>query len=176
MQNPKTAFRTPDWLILIGAGCFIVVLAVSAVWEPDIRWLHFFQAWMYIATIALSLRHNRWGYFIGISAAGLWNYANLFVTTFFANGLAELSRWIYTGRLARPDLLIAVPAWSSNLLVIVGCVWAYFRLTPRKSMDLARLLLAFSLTTAFFAADMALFQPRYLGLFPRMLHPHLPLQ
>ena len=34
----------PEWLILIGAGFFIMVLAVSAWWEPDIRWLHFFQA------------------------------------------------------------------------------------------------------------------------------------
>src|SRR5881409_1702838 len=54
--------------------------------EPDIRWLHFFQAWMYVATIVLAHRRNRWGYFIGFSAAGLWIYANLFATTFFFNG------------------------------------------------------------------------------------------
>jgi len=163
-----------EWLILIGGCCFIFMLAVSALWETAIRWLHFFQAWMYIATIVLSLRRSRWGYFIGTSAAGLWDYANIFATTFFFNGLQQLSRWAHTGHLDRPDLVIAVPAWFSNLLVIIGCVWAYSRLPSRALTDVARFVGAFALTTGFFALDVALFQPRYLGLFPRLLHPHLP--
>ena len=173
MQTLRLRVGAPEWLTLSGASVFIVVLAVSAVWEADIRWLHFFQAWMYIATIALTLRGNRWGYFIGISAAGLWDYANLVATTFFFNGLQQLSQWLHTGQLLRPDLLIAVPAWFSNFLVVVGCLWAYSRLPAKTVTDLARFFVAFALTTGFFAADMALFQPRYLGLFPRMLHPHL---
>jgi hypothetical protein len=147
---------------------------VSAVWQADIRWLHFFQAWMYLAAMFLSFRGNRWGYFIGISAAGLWDYTNLFVTTFFFNGLERLSEWMRTGHLARPDLLIAVPAWFSNFLVVAGCVWAYSRLRVKPLTDAGAFLLAFALTTGFFAADMALFQPRFLPLFRGMLHPHLP--
>jgi hypothetical protein len=150
------------------------VLTVSAIWEADIRWLHFFQTWMYIATIVLSLRGNKWGYFIGISAAGLWDYSSVFATTFVWNGVHELSKWVHTGHLARPDQLIAVPAWLSNFVVVVGCIWAYSRLRQRSWGDVALLLLTFALTTGFFAADMALFQPRYLGIFPRLLHPHLP--
>ena len=166
--------KASNWLIIIGGSCFILVLAVSAFWEADIRWLHFFQAWMYVATIALALRRNRWGYFIGISAAGLWDYANLVATTFFFNGLEQLSRWVHTGRLARPDLLIAVPAWLSNLFVVVGCLLGY-SLLPKKSIgDLGRFAVAFALTTGFFALDMGIFQPRYLGLFPRMRHPRWP--
>src|SRR5256885_1479956 len=174
MQTPQRRLGAPEWLILIGASLFIAVLALSAYWEADIRWLHFFQAWMYAATIALSLRVNRWGYFMGISAAGLWDYANLVATTFFFNGLQQLSEWLHTGQLARPDLLIAVPAWFSNFLVVAGCLWGYSRLPQKTLADVARFLVAFALTTGFFAADMAIFQPRYLGLFPRMLHPHLP--
>ena len=129
---------------------------------------------MYVATIVLALRRNSWGYFIGFSAAGLWIYANLFATTFFFNGLQQLSQWVHTGRLERADLLIAVPAWFSNLLVVIGCVWGY-SLSPTRSLrDAGRFLVSFALSTGFFALDMALFQPRYLGLFPRMLHPHLP--
>lgn len=153
---------------------FMLMLAVSAIWDPSIGWLHLFQALMYIATVWLGLRKNRWGYFIGISAAGLWAYSNLFVTTFFVNGLQQLGLWMHTGHLARPDLLIAVPAWLANAFVVVGCAWGYW-LGPRKPVtDLARFVMAFALTTGFFALDMYLFQPRYLGMFPHLLHPHLP--
>lgn len=167
-------FRAPEWLYVTGGVFFTLVLLLSAVWDASIRWLHFFQAWMYLATIILGLRRNRWGYFIGISAAGLWDYMNIFATTFFFNGLHELSQWIHTGHLNRPDQLIAVPAWCSNLLVVLGCAWAFARLDGKSLRDGGRLLIAFLLTTGFFVLDIALFQPRYLSLFPRLLHPHLP--
>jgi hypothetical protein len=166
--------KAPEWLIVIGGCFFMLMLGLSAYWEPDIRWLHFLQALMYVATIVLGLHRNSWGYFIGFSAAGLWIYANLFATTFFLNGLQQLSQWVHTGHLERADLLIAVPAWFSNLLVVIGCAWGYFRSPTRSLRDAVRFLVTFALTTGFFALDMALFQPRYLGLFPRMLHPHLP--
>src|SRR4051794_37030502 len=89
---------------------------------------------------------------------------------FFLQRPEQLSQWMHTGRLARVDLLIAVPAWFSNLLLIVGCVWAYSRVQSKTVADLGRLAIAFALTTGFFAADMAVFQPRYLVLFRRMLH------
>jgi hypothetical protein len=47
------------------------------------------QSWMYLVAIALMLRGNKWGYFIGTGAAVFWNYANVFVTTFRGNGLAQ---------------------------------------------------------------------------------------
>jgi hypothetical protein len=159
---------------VIGCSVFIFMLIVSAVWDPSIRWLHFFQAWMYIAALWLSLRKNLWGYFIGLSVAGLWAYSNLFVSTFFVNGLRQLALWAQTGHLNRPDLLIAVPAWLANLLVVIGCVWGYFQLQRKNVTDLGRFAISFVLTTGFFALDMFLFQPRYLGLFPHLLHPHLP--
>ena len=173
MESGRSQIGTPEWLILLGGSAFVAVLALSAYWQNDIRWLHFFQAWMYIAAMALSLRGSRWGHFIGVSAAGLWDYTNIFATTFFFNGLEQLSIWVRTGHLARPDLLIAVPAWFSNLLVVAGCVWAYSRLREKPLSDIGRFLVTFALTTGFFALDMALFQPRYLGIFPRLLHPHL---
>lgn len=174
MEQADRRFGAPEWLILIGGSVFILVLGVSAYWEADIRWLHFFQAWMYLAAMILSFRGNRWGYFIGVSAAGLWDYANIFVTTFFFSGLEQLVLWMRTGQLARPDLLIAVPAWFSNFLVIWGCAWAYSRLRVKPLADAGAFLMAFALTTGFFLADVALFQPRYLPLFRGMLHPHLP--
>ena len=174
MESGSQKFGAPERLILVGAIGFILVLGISAYWEPDIRVLHFFQAWMYIATVALGFLRSRWAYFIGLSAAGFWNYLSLFIVGFFFNGLEQTAMWIHTGHLARPDLFIAVPAWFSNLLVICGCLWAYSRLDKRRLSDIWRFVVVFVLTTGFFALDMALFQPRYLAIFPRLLHPHLP--
>jgi hypothetical protein len=170
--NTSRPLEAPEWLILTGALAFIAVLTASAYWDPSIRWLHFFQAWMYLATIVLSLRGSRWGHFVGVSVAAFWDYTSLFVNTFFYNGLQQLEIWTHTGHVERPDILIAVPAWLSNLLVICGCLWAYARLPEKRSSDFARFLLAF--TTGFFALDIALVQPRYLGLFPHLLHPRIP--
>jgi hypothetical protein len=153
---------------------FIFVLWLSAYLEPDIRWLHFFQAWMYLATIALLLRGSRWGYFIGASAAMFWDYINLFVTTFLRSGLHWMFASISTGHLERLDQIVAVPGWTGNLLVVVGSVWGYMQLAEKPWSDLGRLVLAFVFTTAFFAGCIAACQPRYLPLFRAILHPHRP--
>lgn len=173
----KTAGRgigLPEVLILIGCCLFIFVLWLSAYFEPDIRWLHFFQAWMYLATLWLSMRGSRWGYFIGISAAGLWDYTSIFVNTFFRSGLHWLSAWIGTGQLKHVDQIIAVPAFTANFLVVVGSVWAYARLRGKMAGDVGRLALALVMTTGFFAADIAICQPCYLPLFRGIFHPHRP--
>jgi hypothetical protein len=60
MRSSYWQLGAPEGVILLGASIFVLVLGVSAFWEPDIRSLHFFQSWMYLATISLSLRGNRW--------------------------------------------------------------------------------------------------------------------
>lgn len=174
MRQAQPEIGAPEWLVVIGGSVFIVVLIVSAIFEADIRWLHFFQSWMYIAAIALTLRGSTWGYFVGLSVAGLWDYGNITATNFVAGGVEQLLQWVQTGHVARPDQLIAIPAWLANLLVVIGCAWAYSRKAEKSWRDLTRFIVAFALSTGFFACDMALFQPRYLALFPRLLHPRLP--
>jgi|SRR5215469_11053249 len=92
MQSANPRPKAPEWPIVTGCSAFILVLGISAYWESDIRWLHFFQSWMYVATIVLGLRGSRWGHFIGISAAGLWDYSTVLANTFFFNGLQQLSQ------------------------------------------------------------------------------------
>ena len=129
---------------------------------------------MYLATMWLSLRGSRWGYFVGLSAAGLWDYINFFVNTFFRSGLHWLYAWMSTGQLRHIDQIIAVPAWTANFLVVVGSIWAYTRLPEKQWSDLGRMVLAFVLTTGFFAGAIAICQPRYLPLFRAIVHPHRP--
>ena len=174
MKSSPRAIGGPEILILTGCSIFTFILWLSAYFEADIRWLHFFQAWMYLATIVLALRHNRWGYFIGLSAAGLWDYINLFVTTFFRSGLHWLHASITGGHLQQVDQIIAVPAWTGNFLVVLGCLWAYSRLNEKTAADVVRFLVAFVLTTGFFVGAVAVCQSRYLPLFRGIFHPHAP--
>jgi hypothetical protein len=165
----------PQWTITIGASVFVIVLFLAAYWDPTIRWLHFFQAWMYVAAIALSWRGNKWGYFIGISAALFWNYITLFVNTFLKSGLQQFSILLHRGHIPKPDQFIAVPGWLGNALLILGCLLAYSRVSRKQGSDVLRFLVSFAGATAFFALAMAVSQPRYLPLFRMALHPHLHL-
>jgi hypothetical protein len=63
MESGRKRIGYPEWLILVGGSVFVAVLALSAYWEKDIRWLHFFQAWMYIAAMALVIVGSPWGHF-----------------------------------------------------------------------------------------------------------------
>jgi hypothetical protein len=63
--------RAGNLIATAGALIFIFVLFVAAYWEPDIRWLHFYQSWMYLATVILAWRKNKWGYFVGIGVSGI---------------------------------------------------------------------------------------------------------
>ena len=136
-------------------------LWLSAYLDPGIRAVHFFQSWMYMAAVWLSLRRNRWGYFVGLSCAGLWDYITVFVNPFLRNGLHWFFASLETGKLMLLDQIVAVPAWIGNLLVVLGSVWAYSRLPHKARADLARLPLAFALTTAYFAAVIAICQARF---------------
>jgi len=162
-----------DKVITAAATGFIVVLALAAWWDSTIIWLHVLQALMYVATIVLVLRHDRWGYFLGFSIAAFWNYANFFVTSFFRAGLEQVSILIHTGALPRPDLFISVPAVTFHFIMIVDCAVAYLRLRAKPASDVLRFAIAFFGSIAFFVADMTLTQPRYLAIFPRLLHPQL---
>ena len=160
--NPSRAHL---WLIVPGASVFVLALAVSAVFAADLRALHFFQAWLYIATVVLSIRRNRWGYFIGISTALFWDYALFFTSPLFS----ELMR-----NPAQPDVLVQTLAWVGNLAIVMGCLWGYRRLAVRPRADWGRLALTFAGCTGFLAIIVGIFTPQRLALFPALLHPHWP--
>jgi hypothetical protein len=76
-------------------------------------------------------------------------------------------------RIGLPEWLIVIGS-CVFIFVIVGSAWGYMRLRERVWGDLGRFAAAFALTTGFFAAAIALCQPRYLPLFRGMLHPRWP--
>jgi hypothetical protein len=113
----------------------VFALWLSAYLDPSIRELHFFQSWMYLAGVRLSLHRCRWGYFVGLSAAGLWNYITVFVNPFLRNGLHWLYASLATGSLMRLDQVIAVPAgrqFARSPRIALG-LQPTFRQAPRRS-------------------------------------------
>jgi len=159
----RQRFTSPEWLITIGGIVFVFTLAVSAVFVREIRWLHLAQASLYLTAILLSIRLNRWGYFIGASAAGLWNALAMFASPLFAELIENP---------ARPDLILQVVAWLANLVVVVGSVLGYGRLPIKSRRDIGGLVVAFLGTTALLVAPTAILAPDYLVAFTRARHPH----
>jgi hypothetical protein len=165
--TPMTSplLTAPEWLITVGSSIFIVALAVSALFVPEIRWLHVVQALLYVAALLLCLRRSRWGHFLGAATAGLWNALAAFASPLFAELLDNPTQ---------PDLFLSGLAWLANLAVVVGCAWGYGRLTAKSYWDLGGFILTFVGTTAFLVAATAILAPDYLAAFSRALHPHWP--
>jgi len=164
-MTDSTRSKGPLWLIVPGAGVFTVALAVSAIFDSSLRALHFFQWWLYVATVVLSARGSRWGYFIGISTAAFWNYALFFTSPLFSDLVKTPTR---------PDVLLQTLAWFGNVAIIAGSLWAYSRLGDRRRADWGRLMLALAGCTGFLAIIVAIFTPERLAIFPGLLHPHWP--
>jgi hypothetical protein len=162
------------WTIAVASAGFAFILAMSAFFDHSIIVLHFFQALQYLVIIALAARANRWGYFIAVAVGAFWDYLATFVNSFVESGWRALMTSIHSGALTKPDQIIAVFAFGFHLLLVVAAIIAYFRLERRNTSDWARLAASFAGAIGYFIAIVALFQPRYLVMVPRILHPHSP--
>ena len=160
------------WTIAFASAGFVFILALAAFFDHSIIVLHFFQALQYLAIVALAARANRWGYFIAIAVGAFWDYLATLVNSFVESGWRALMASIHSGVLSKPDQIIAVFAFGFHLLLVIAAAVAYFRLERRYTSDWARLAASFAGAIGYFIAIVALFQPRYLVMVPRILHPH----
>ena len=56
MRTPR--FAGPEWLVTIGGSFFILALAVSVIFVPEIGWLRLVQSSLYVAATTLSLQRG----------------------------------------------------------------------------------------------------------------------
>ena len=149
------------------AGFFTLALVLSAVFDPTIRVLHVLQALIYVAVIAGTGRNRAWAFGAGCTISALWNTINLVLTTFIAAGAHELVCLVRTGRLERPDLLVAVIAAGGHALLFAACLVGFLRMRPA-----VRSWLAFAAggiaAVGYFAAIIATTGPQYIGLLKRV--------
>jgi hypothetical protein len=129
--NPVSGTRWTFVLISIGVGVFILALTLSAVFVPQLRLLHLFQALIYVAVIVLTKRNSQWGFGVGVIIPAAWNCLNLFVTHLFQAGAGQLWSLVRTGHLSRPDTLMVMIGSVAHFLLIIACMTGFIQLRPR---------------------------------------------
>ncbi len=164
LVTSKTNSRLEITIAALCAG-FIVVLLVSGYFERDVLVLHLFQSLIYVAVAALSFRHSKFGYGMGISIAAFWNGYNLFLSGFIGAGFRQWAGLLRTGRVTNPAHLVAAPAGIIHFALIACLIWAYGRLPNKRVRDVLILLASFVVVMAYFMAIIAVFWPQFL---PRM--------
>src|SRR5262249_55421467 len=121
-----------------------------------------------VAVIALTRRGSAWGFGAGCLVSALWNYINLAVTNFISSGLHELAILVQTGRLARPDQLVAVIAAGGPFVLFAAGLWGFLPMRPgaRRWLEFAGGGIA---AIAYFVAIIVTTGPQYIGLLKRVV-------
>ena len=123
--------RLATALIVTGSVMFVLGLAVTAVFAPEWRALHVLQALLYATVVGLAWRSSAWGFGLGIFVALFWNGLSIAVTPGTRDAVIEFIRVIGGGPNPRPDLLLALFAFTGHVLIIIGCAFGFARLRPR---------------------------------------------
>jgi hypothetical protein len=116
--------------ILVGVGLFILALTVSAVFVPQLRVLHLFQALIYVVVIVLTRQNSAWGFGVGTIIAVAWNSLNLFVTHLFQAGAGQFWSLLHMGHVSRPDTMMVMVGGVGHFLLIIGCMAGFLQLRP----------------------------------------------
>ena len=133
-QDPVSGPRWTRVSISIGVGLFILALTLSAVFVPQLRLLHLFQALIYVAVIVLTERNSPWGFGAGVIIPAAWNCLNLFVTHLFQAGAGQFWSLVRTGHVSRPDTLMVMIGGVAHFLLIIACMAGFIQLRPRMKL------------------------------------------
>ncbi len=168
MSQSEKGTSWVEGLIYASSGLFILVLLLSAIYDPSIRILHGFQALIYVAVMILARRKSAYGYGAGCITAAFWNWVNLVHTTFIRAGLDQLSNLLKTGHIARPDLFIAVIAATAHFVLIVACLVGFVRVWSKGPLQIVRFLAGGLAALAYFVVIVVAFGPQFVPLLKRV--------
>ena len=158
-----------DLLAAVCAGLFIVVLALSAYWDPSIRVLHVFEALPYGLAAVLCLQQRKTGYLLGIASGALWLWIAGTLTTFVRNGFDRVAMLLTTGHVDRWDQFIAAPAALATGGLVVFSIQGYLRLRRKSRGDVIAFVAMLATVLLYFVGLFWLFAPRFLDLFKRLV-------
>lgn len=151
------------------AGAFVILLAISAYWDPTIRVVHLFEALPFVLAAVLCFRAVKLGYALGFASGAFWLWSAGTLTTFVHNGFQRLAILVKTGTVERGDILIAAPAAIATGGLALFSLWGYACLKRRNRSDLGLFAGALLAVAAWSLAIFAVFAPRYLQMFKPLL-------
>jgi len=109
---------------------FVFGLTISALFAPEWRVLHVFQALIYVAVVTMTRRKMAVGFGAGLSVPLFWNALSIFVMGAARDGRKELATVVRTGHTQHPDVLLSLFAGCGHVLIIIGCIAGFIRLRP----------------------------------------------
>jgi hypothetical protein len=118
--------------ISIGSALFLIALTVSALVVPQLRLLHFLQAFIYVAVVVLAGRNSVWGYGVGVTIAVAWNSLNLFVTHLMQAGAIAFWSLLRTGQVRRLDTMMVTLGGIGHFILIAACLTAFIHQTGNR--------------------------------------------
>ena len=137
---------------------FVLGLAISAAFVPELRVLHVLQALIYVVVVGLARRKNAIGFGAGLAVAGFWNALSVFVTGDARDGLQELGTLARTGHTQHPDVLLSLFAFYGHLLIIIGCTIGFIRIRP-SARQWGQLLVGAVIAISYLIAIVFVFGP-----------------
>jgi hypothetical protein len=122
--NQSSATRV--W-IPIGAGLFVVALAVSAVAVPELRLLHFLQAFIYVAVVILARRNSIFALGAGFTIAVAWNCLEFFGPHLIQAGAVMFWSFLHTGQVQHLETMMVPIGGIGHFILIFACLAALFQ-------------------------------------------------
>jgi hypothetical protein len=153
--NQSSATRV--W-IRIGAGLFLVALAVSALAVPQLRLLHLLQAFIYVVVI-LAHRNNTYALGAGFTIAIAWNCLEIFGPHLMQAGAVMIWSFLRTGQVQHLETMMVPIGGIGHFILIIACVAALLN----QRTDMTRwwkFVGGGFLTLAYFALIVAVARPR----------------
>jgi len=121
--NQSSATRA--W-IPIGAGLFLVALAVSAAAVPELRPLHFLQALIYVAVVILARRNNVFALGAGFTIAIAWNGLEIFGPHHMQAVALMFWSFLRTGQVQHLETMMVPIGGIGHFILIIACLTALF--------------------------------------------------
>jgi hypothetical protein len=152
------SMSTRVW-IPIGAGIFLIALAVSAVVAPELRPLHFLQALIYVAVVILARRNNVFALGAGFTIAVAWNCLEFFGPHLIQEGAVLLWSFLHTGQVQHLETMMVSIGGIGHFILIIACVTAFFHQTT-DTKKWWKFLAGGVLVLGYFALIVAIARPR----------------
>jgi len=154
----KRSSSTHVW-IPIGAGLFLVALAVSAVAVPQLRLLHLLQAFIYVAVVILARRNNVFALGAGFTIAVAWNCLEFFGPHLIQAGAVLFWTFLHTGHVRHVETMMVSHGGIGHLILIFACLAALFNQTT-DTKKWWKFLVGGVLVLGYFALIVAIARPR----------------